>query len=135
MKYEFPFAEPEVPPQLCHANFEGNFVVVFRPFFFGPSTKIPFIDGKVNRNREEWEVDDQIVRGLVTSICCDRLTGERMGLNVDLGCRGFVPLSSIPLQHQANLDKLVGETRSFEMHEVGKEHSFIVLRMVDERDG
>ena len=65
VQFDFPYHE-NTPTQICNAFFTGDFSITFRPFFHGPNTTIPFRDGRVIPDQDEWEIDDQLLDGVVS---------------------------------------------------------------------
>jgi hypothetical protein len=85
----------------------GDFSLIFRPFFFGPSTRVPFRNGVIVEDRSRWEIDDQTIHGFVTHVFRSRDTDERKGLLVDIGFTAFLPRFLVPEELRHDLDSLV----------------------------
>ena len=125
-KYEFPLAAEGTPPQICHTYFNGDFSVILRPFFYGPNTRIPFRDGRIARNPSEWEIENQTISGVVTSVARGRNTGKPIGLFVHVSCTAFAPRSLVPADRRDDLDALVGRTVRCSFHEIHEQHGIIL---------
>lgn len=126
-EYAFPFAAPGTPPQRCNALFEGNFAITLRPFFFGPSTEVPFHRGRIASDPDEWTVDDRAMAGVVASLVLDEHTSKPLGLFVDIMCPAFVPLAFVPAEHRTSLETLVGQ--SVQCRYVDQKNNVIVVRV------
>ncbi|WP_425396840.1 hypothetical protein [Aeoliella sp.] len=134
VKYDYPYAVEGTPPQLCNALFTGDFSITFRPFFYGPDTTIPFLNGYIVRDREKWQVDDQTLSGVVESVFSDRTTNEPHGLLVDIAGRSFVPRSQIPLEFRDRLDDLIGQTLRFSILAIKKGNFILKVEGFEDHD-
>jgi hypothetical protein len=107
--FDFPFSGGS-PPQRCNAFFTGDFSITFRPFFFGPNTVVPFRDGRIVLDCTEWQIDDQTLEGVVSSVIRNRNTNKPIGLQIDIWGSAFAPKSLVPEDFRDDLDAIVGRT-------------------------
>jgi len=126
--FDFPFADT-APAQICNAFFVGDFSITFRPFFFGPNTHIPFRDGCIVPNRDEWQIDDQTMDGVVSSVMLNPHTKKPIGLRIDIKGLAFAPKSLIPNQYWGDLDAFVGRPVRCTIAEIDDELGSIILQV------
>lgn len=111
VQYEFRYADEGTPLQICNAFFEGDFQVALCPFFWGPKTVIPFRDGKIVRDRNQWEIEDQILTGVVSrtfqAIGSDETTGWLV--NIEGGGIAFAPSEASAPELRPDPEALVGQ--------------------------
>ncbi len=107
--FDFPYAD-NAPPQICSAFFMGDFAITFRPFFFGPSTVVPFRDGRIVPDRSQWHIDNQTLEGVVSSVVRHRETHKPLGLRVDIWLLAFAPKALLPQEWHDRLDEMVGRS-------------------------
>ena len=55
-RYSYPFSDED--DREMSETLEGDFWLVFRPYFFGPDTRVPFVDGSVVLDKEKWHVEE-----------------------------------------------------------------------------
>ena len=128
-QFEFPYFD-DMAPQVCNAFFSGDFSVTFRPFFGGPRTEIPFRDGRIVQDREEWEIDDQTLDGWVDRVHQRSGSDKPYGLRVtvsDYPC--FAPRSLVPTQWREDLDSLVGKSVKASILLIDEERGTVVLQI------
>ena len=130
VKYDFPYATKDAPAQICNAYFTGDFSITFRPFFFGPNTVVPFRDGMIVRDRDEWDIDEQVVTGVVSSVICNRENADRAWLLVDFGGLAYVPRSLVPFHLRDNLEALVGQPVVCSIHQIDDVRGNIILQII-----
>ena len=53
-RYSYPLSDQD--GQEISEFLEGDFWMIFRHQFFGPSTRVPFVDGHVVLDQEKWHV-------------------------------------------------------------------------------
>ncbi len=128
-RFEFPFAERGTPSQECNAYFVGEFAITLRPFFFGPNTFMPFVDGKVIVDRSNWEIEEQIISGVISYVLQSRFTKKPIGLMIDFYGNGFVPLSLVPEADKRDLDSLVGRPVECSIYGVDDERDCFILKI------
>ncbi|MEM7557939.1 MAG: hypothetical protein AAF394_02325 [Planctomycetota bacterium] len=130
-QFEFPYFD-DMAPQVCNAFFSGDFSITFRPFFGGPRTKIPFRDGRIVQDREEWEIDGQTVDAWVDRVLRRSGSDKPYGLRVtvsDFSC--FAPRSIVPTQWREDLDSLVGKSVKASILLIDEERGTVVLEIED----
>jgi len=93
-------------------QFAGNFTVELGYFPDGSKMLIPFENGKMVRDREQWVIETRLIAGIVRKEI-------RSGLIVDLWTRNahvtsFLPRSLCPPEYRENLHEMVGSERNFE---------------------
>ena len=131
--FEFPFAD-DAGPQICNAFFRGDFSITFRPFFAGPRTTIPFRDGRIVQNREQWEIDDQRLHCYVVGIMQSPGTRQPEGLRVEVCClfsvvECFAPVHLVPPQVRGDLDALVGKMVTSSIKMLDEERGTLILEI------
>lgn len=109
--FDFPNAD-DIPSQTCNQFFTGDFSISFRPCYDGPSTVVPFRDGRIVHSQDEWHIDDQTVEAVVLSVFYKRHTKEPLGLFVDLSFGAYVPRCLVPREFREDLESLVGRSVS-----------------------
>lgn len=84
---------------------------MFRPFFGGPRTDVPFRNGTLVVDRDQWEIEDQAFDGTLRKLFRDRLDRVR-GVHVDCCdlCGVFMPASLIPANLFENIESHLGKT-------------------------
>jgi hypothetical protein len=127
-RFDFPFVG-NVPSQTCNMYFTGDFSITFRPFFFGPNTVVPFRDGCIVPNPIEWQIDDQTMEGVVSSVIRDRHTNKPIGLHVDIWGLAFAPKSLVPDDFRDDLDAIVGRAVFCTIAQIDDERGTIVVKI------
>ena len=132
-QFEFPFAD-DAGPQICNAFFRGDFSITFRPFFAGPRTTIPFRDGRIVQDREQWEIDDQRLHCYVVGILQSPDARQPEGLRVEVCClfsvvECFAPVDLVPPQLREDLDALVGKMVTSSIKMFDEERGTVVLQI------
>ncbi len=107
--------------QICNAFFDGDFSITFRPFFFGPNTVVPFRDGRIVQHVDEWQIDDQTMDGVVSSVVHDRHTNKPIGVRVEIGGLAFAPRSLVPVGFRGKLNTIVGRSVACTIAEIDEE--------------
>lgn len=103
VRFEFPYSSAKPKPQFVNERFTGDFSVLFRPFFSGPNTIVPFRSGVILSDRSEWFIDDQTMSAFVDDVFRDS------GLRVtDCDLPGFMPRSCLPQRMRDCMHELIG---------------------------
>ncbi|MBL8872481.1 MAG: hypothetical protein JNK90_22080 [Planctomycetaceae bacterium] len=101
-RFDFPYS-PQLGSQIVDEPFKGDFSIIFRPFFPGPSTIVPFRAGMIVRDSSEWVIDDQTMTASVSGVY------GNSGLNVWVcGFPGFIPCSLLPKCYRERMRELIG---------------------------
>ena len=98
----------------------GNFTINLRPFFYGPHTVVPFVDGVIVENRARWEIDETI-HAVV-------LEHKPFGLICDYG---FIPRSFLKSENVYTK----GDTVACSAFKLDREHRQLVLKPLAEAVG
>ncbi|MFT5526076.1 MAG: hypothetical protein ACI9HK_004047 [Pirellulaceae bacterium] len=129
LQFEFPYFERAAPhfqrepvvQKVESGLMSGNFTLTFRPFFFGPNTEVPFVNGRVVEDRGEWRIEDQTFEAEVVKPL------KQSGLIVrTIGGLGFIPKSLLP--QGSNLASMVGERLKCEIFDCDDERGTLILR-------
>ena len=131
--FDFPFAANS-PSQACNVYFDGDFSITFRPFFSGLNTTVPFRDGRIVPNRNEWQIDDQTMDGVVSSVIRKRDTNKPIGLHVDIWGLAFAPRSLVPEQFRDDLDSIVGRSVRCTIAQIDDERGNVIIQIEEVGD-
>ena len=128
VQFDFPYHE-NTPTQICNAFFTGDFSITFRPFFHGPNTTIPFRDGRVIPDQDEWGIDDQLLDGVVSRVLRKPNTNEPYGLIVDIWFPAFAPRSLLPEIVRGDLDTLVGKSVKCSLFDIDEKRRSVIVKL------
>lgn len=130
LQFEFPdFPDDDtVVQKLEPQTVAGDFTLTFRPFFHGPNTEIPFVDGRVIEDRSKWEMDDQTIDVEVSKA----LDGSGLVVRTLWGWAiGFLP-KSLLLDPSTKLTELVGQELKCEVFRQDEDRGTFIVKQVQE---
>jgi hypothetical protein len=125
IRYEYPYSDISAH-DVEQGFLTGNFSLVLRHLFSGPSIQVPFRDGYVVEDRSQWKIDNQ---ELVVNV---REVYNDAGLVVDFMYfygHGWIPRSLVPSEYAGDLPALVGRSVIVEIVRHLPEQRNILLRM------
>lgn len=107
---------------------KGDFRLTFRPFFHGPNTEIPFVEGRVVEDKCQWNIEDEVLAAEAYE------AQQESGLCVRIwGGVGFVPRDLL-LEPASKLEEMVG--RRLHCKVVGfDDRGTLILREVEVHEG
>lgn len=127
LKFSFPrfIGEGSITQEFPPVTVHGDFELTFRPFFYGPNTRIPFVDGLLVEDRDKWSIDDQAIEVQAYK------TLDESGLIVQtLWGPGYVPRSML-LDPARNLEAMLGQRFHCEISDYDDERRTWILREVE----
>ena len=130
-RFTFPHFEDQktTHQEFGPASTAGDFRLTFRPFFNGPSTEIPFVDGCVVRDKSKWKIDDQTIDAEAFESL------DQSGLIVrTLGGSAFIPRSLL-LAPAGNLETMVGRRFQCQIHDRDDDRGAFILRESNPSNG
>ncbi len=98
-----------------------EFSLVFRPFFTGPSTLVPFRSGRIVEDRSQWKIDEQTFEVFI-----DRILP--MGVVTDENF--FIPKSFFPTEIRENLACLMEKTLVCEVFKLDQERNVVTVKPI-----
>lgn len=108
VQFEYPSDSDHFMVDPINELFSGDFELCLAHFFGGPETLLPFRNGQVVTDRNEWEVENQTVEILLKSVLRDE-SGEVRGVRVDSNCgAGWLPAALIPQCILGEIDEHLG---------------------------
>jgi hypothetical protein len=123
--YEYPYSD--IPGHdVENGLLTGDFSLVFRQTFWGPSVAVPFRDGYVVEDRSQWDIDDQTI---LATVGCIQNNGLYIWMNT-LDTSGWVPRQYVLPEYAGDLSVLVGRELIVEIVKFYRERNNIVVRML-----
>ena len=131
LKFTFPHFEDDktTTQEFDPATATGTFHLTFRPFFNGPNTEIPFIDGHVIEDESQWRIDDQTIDAEAFKSL------DQSGLIVrTFGGTAFLPRSLL-LEPTTDLATMVGLRFRCEIYDRDDDRGTLILREIEPNNG
>ncbi len=131
LKYTFPHFDDEESTiqEFAPKAVRGDFELTFRPFFHGPSTDIPFVDGRVIEDKTNWKIEDQTIEAEAYNFL-----GESGLVVRTLGGTAFIPRSLL-LEPTSKLETMVGKRFHCEVFDRNEDRGGLILREIEPRHG